>query len=328
MILAGDIGGTNARIATFTVDDGRLRLGSEEIYPTRKHRNLESAVRAFLEINGGPFEAASFGIAGPVRNGRAEMPNLGWLVDAGSLAREIGIKRVSVLNDLEANAYGIATLADPDFAVLNPGAPGAVGNAAVISAGTGLGEAGLYFDGRILRPFACEGGHADFAPIDDLQTEMLSWLRKQYGHVSWERVLSGHGIFNVYRFLRETRRGEEPKWLNEALKGGDAPAVITQTALEKKSPLCEMALDVSVAIYGAEASNLALKVMATGGVFIGGGIAPRILGKLKEPTFMRAFTNKGRMSDLLSAMPVKVILNDSTALRGAARAAALSAELL
>ena len=328
MILAGDIGGTHARIATFTVEGGRVKLVSEQIYPSHEHHNLESALRAFLTTHNVAATTACFGVAGPVRQGIALLPNLGWAVDASSLAHEIGIERAGLINDLEANAYGIAALDASDLSVINPGAADAIGNAAVISAGTGLGEAGLYWDGKILRPFACEGGHADFAPTDPLQTEMLAWLQKQYTHVSWERVLSGNGLFNIYRFLRDTGRGEEPAWLTEELKNDDPPPVITRAALEKRSPLCEMALELVIDLLGAEAANLALKIMATGGVYLGGGIVPRILSKLKEPAFMRAFTNKGRMSDMLSAVPVKAILNDGAALLGAARCAALTAGLL
>ena len=328
MILAADIGGTHARIATFTVDGGRVKLVSEQIYPSHEHQNLESALRAFLTTHKVTATTACFGVAGPVRKGIAVLPNLGWTVDASSLAHEIGIERARLINDLEANAYGIAALDASDLSVINPGAADAMGNAAVISAGTGLGEAGLYWDGKILRPFACEGGHADFAPTDPLQTDLLAWLQKQYTHVSWERVLSGNGIFNIYRFLRETGRGEEPAWLTEELKNGDPPLVITRAALEKRSALCEMALDLTIVLLGAEAANLVLKIMATGGLYLGGGIAPRVLSKLKEPAFMRAFTNKGRMGDLLEATPVKVILNDSAALLGAARCAALEAGLL
>ena len=328
MILAGDIGGTHARIATFTVEGGRVKLVSEQIYPSHEHHNLESALRAFLTTHNVAATTACFGVAGPVRQGIALLPNLGWAVDASSLAHEIGIERAGLINDLEANAYGIAALDASDLSVINPGAADANGNAAVISAGTGLGEAGLYWDGKILRPFACEGGHADFAPTDPLQTQMLAWLQKQYTHVSWERVLSGNGLFNIYRFLRDTGRGEEPAWLTEELKNDDPPPVITRAALEKRSPLCEMALELVIDLLGAEAANLALKIMATGGVYLGGGIVPRILSKLKEPAFMRAFTNKGRMSDMLSAVPVKAILNDGAALLGAARCAALTAGLL
>lgn len=328
MILAGDIGGTHARIATFTVEGGRVKLVSAQIYPSHEYHNLESALRAFLTTHKVSATTACFGVAGPVRKGIAVLPNLGWAVDASSLAHEIGIERAGLINDLEANAYGIAALDASDLSVINPGAADAIGNAAVISAGTGLGEAGLYWDGKILRPFACEGGHADFAPTDPLETEMLAWLQKQYTHVSWERVLSGHGLLDIYRFLRDTGRGEEPAWLAEELKNEDPPPVITRVALEKRSPLCEMALDLVVVLLGAEAANLALKIMATGGVYLGGGIVPSILRKLKEPAFMRAFTNKGRMSDMLSAIPVKAILNDGAALLGAARCAALTAGLL
>ena len=328
MILAGDIGGTNARIATFAVEGGRLSLAIERIYPTRDHPNLESALREFLKGGIEKPSAACFGIAGPVRNNRAEMPNLGWVVDGASLAEVAGVERVAVINDLEANAYGVAALDAKDFEVLNAGASDASGNAAVVSAGTGLGEAGLFFDGKGWRPFACEGGHVDFAPADELQTEMLVWMRKQHPHVSWERVLSGSGIFSIYRFLRESGRGTEEPWLTAALESGDPSPPIVRAALEKKSPLCEMTMRIFVSAYGAEAANLALKIMATGGIFIGGGIAPRILNLLKAPTFMNAFLRKGRMNELLERIPVKVILNDSTALIGAARAAALSARLI
>ena len=240
------------------------------------------------------------------------------------MSREVGIETVSVINDLEANAFGVHTLAPEDFASLSDGNPNPRGNTAVISAGTGLGEAGLFFDGKSHHPFACEGGHADFAPIDDLQTEMLTWMRKQLSHVSWERIVSGGGIFHIYRFLRETGRGEEPAWLTEELTKGDPTIPVVQAALSGKSAMADQALDIFIACYGAEAGNLALKLMATGGVFLGGGIAPRILPKLQKPSFMRAFQAKGRMSDLMHTIPVKVILNSDAALRGAARAAAMA----
>ena len=310
------------------MESGNVHLDQEIIYPTREHPNLESPVRAFLKTLPAKPQAACFGIAGPVRNGRATMSNRGWVVDAAALAREIGVEQVSLINDLVANAYGIAALEEKDFAVINAGSPDPYGNAAVISAGTGLGEAGMYFDGEMLRPFACEGGHVDFAPADDLQTEMLKRLRAESNHVSWERVLSGHGIFNIYRFLRDTGRGEESASIREEIQKGNPAAVVTKAALEKKCALCQMTLDMFVSLYGAEAGNVALKLMATAGLYIGGGIAPRIVTKLQEPTFMSAFTNKGRMNTLLSTIPVKVILNDNTALLGAARAAALSAGLL
>jgi glucokinase len=256
------------------------------------------------------------------------MANLKWAVDSSSLAREIGIESVALINDLEANAYGVAALAPNDFAVLNVGVEDPAGNAAVIAAGTGLGEAGLYWDGAAHRPFACEGGHGDFGPTDDLQIELLRFLRAELEHVSVERVLSGPGLFNIYRFLRDTGRGAEPPWLTEQLKTGDPPAQIARAAAERNCELCVHAIEIFVAIYGSEAADLALKLMATAGVYIGGGIAPRIIDRLRAPAFMKAFTTKGRMGPLLEKIPVRVILNDQAALLGAARAAALKAGLL
>jgi glucokinase len=328
MILAGDIGGTNARIAFFTLKQGRLTVAAEHIYPTHEHRGLESIVRRFIDDHRVVPRCACFGIAGPVRHGRAEMANLKWAVDSSSLAREIGIESVALINDLEANAYGVAALAPNDFAVLNVGVEDPAGNAAVIAAGTGLGEAGLYWDGAAHRPFACEGGHGDFGPTDDLQIELLRFLRAELEHVSVERVLSGPGLFNIYRFLRDTGRGAEPPWLTEQLKTGDPPAQIARAAAERNCELCVRALEIFVAIYGSEAADLALKLMATAGVYIGGGIAPRIIDRLRAPAFMKAFTTKGRMGPLLEKIPVRVILNDQAALLGAARAAALKAGLL
>jgi glucokinase len=323
MILAGDIGGTSTRLAFFAVQDGRLQAVVEKTYPSREYQGLEEVVRAFVSAHELAIAHACFGIAGPVRHGCVETPNLPWIVDAGHLAHELGVKTVDLLNDLEANAYGIAALEANDFVVLNHGAPNASGNAAVIAAGTGLGEAGLYWDGTQHHPFACEGGHADFAPQNELQVELLLYLRKKFGHVSWERVVSGPGLHNIYGFLRDTGRGEEPAWLVEAMRQKDPSAVISQAGLEGRSALCAQALDLFVLLYGAEAGNLALKIMATTGVFVGGGIAPKIIRKLQGPAFMEAFAAKGRFKWLLETIPVRVILNDKTALLGAARYAAL-----
>ncbi len=328
MILAGDIGATNARLAFFTIEGGRLSRQAEHVYQGHEYPGLEPVVRKFVSDQGLKPRHACFGIAGPVRRGRAEMPNLKWVVDEATLARALGIESANLINDLEANAYGVPALEPDDFAILNPGASDATGNAAVIAAGTGLGEAGLYWDGKTHRPFACEGGHADFAPCDDLQIELTRHLREKFGHVSWERVLSGPGLFNIYCFLRDSGRGQEPDWLTSELKAGDPAMHISNAALAGRNALCVDTLDIFVSIYGAEAGNLALKFLATGGVYLGGGIAPKILIKLEQPAFMRAFTGKARMSDLLQSIPVKVILNDKTALLGAARCAAIGASLL
>jgi glucokinase len=249
--------------------------------------------------------------------------NLPWIVTEKDLKQALGLKHVWLINDLEANANGIHGLTPEDFVTLNRGEEGAIGNAAIISAGTGLGEAGLFWDGNRHLPIASEGGHSDFAPRTDLDMELLIFLRKRFGQVDWESVLSGPGLFHIYEFLRETKRGEEPAWLATELRSEEPPKVITRGALENKSDLCAQALDLFVDYYGAEAANLALKVLATGGVYIGGGIAPKIISKLTDGRFMNAFTGAGRMKSLLAAMPVRVIMNDKTALIGAARFAAM-----
>jgi len=323
MILAGDIGGTHTRLAFFTIEGERLTSSSEETFPSQAYSGLAEIVSQYLSTHPLSASSACFGIAGPIKHGRCEATNLPWVVDAQQLASELRIPIVRLINDLEANAYGIATLEPTDVMTLNIGAPDAAGNAAVIAAGTGLGEAGLYWDGNSYHPFATEGGHTDFAPRTDLEVELLQFLLAKFGRVSYERLVSGPGLVHIYHFLRETGRGEAPAWLTEELQQQDPAAVITQTALGGRSALCEQALDLFVSLYGAEAGNLALKVMATGGVFIGGGIAPKILQRLMTPLFMKAFIAKGRMQPLLEGIPVRVIVQDQTALRGAAHCAKL-----
>ena len=325
MILAGDIGATNSRLAFFTERGGRLEPVVEATYPSRDHANLEAIVKAFVSAHDLPIDMACFGIAGPVRHGRSDTTNLPWDVDARELARALHLRTVGLLNDLEAHAYGIAMLAPDDFVTLNQGAPDASGNAAVIAAGTGLGESGLYWDGQRHLPFAGEGGHTSFAPSDALQIELLRFLSHKFGHVSWERVLSGPGLHNIYRFLRDTGHGEEPDWLIYEMQQQDPAAVISQAALADTSALCRQALDLFVALYGAEAGNMALKLMATAGVYVGGGIAPKIIRKLTDSTFMAAFVAKGRLKPLLQQIPVRIIMNDKVALLGAARFATLQA---
>jgi glucokinase len=328
MILAGDIGGTNTRLALFTQRGERLEPVVEDTFASREHPDLTSIVKKFLSSRNLPIEVACFGVAGPVQQERTQatnLTNLPWLVDARRLAQELRIKTIHLLNDLEANAHGIALLPAEDLVVLNQGAPGASGNAAVIAAGTGLGEAGLYWDGRRHHPFACEGGHSSFAPTDHLQLELLSYLMRDLSHVSWERVVSGPGLLSIYQFLRETGRGEEPAWLAAEMQGDDPSAVISEAALAGTNALCEQALDLFVSLYGAEAGNVALKIMATGGVYVGGGIAPKIIKKLMEPHFMKAFVAKGRLQPLVQDIPVRVIMNDKAALLGAARFAMLQA---
>src|SRR5580658_3130586 len=314
MILAGDIGGTNTRLALFEGTPAQPRAVAIEIFPSAAHNGLLEILRKFRASHPQPVQAACFGVAGPVVDGKSKPANLPWLVDAVELASDLGLASVRLANDLEVNAYGIAVLGPDDFVALNHGAPDASGNRVLIAAGTGLGEAGLFADGEDYKPWACEGGHSDFGPRDETEIALLQYLLKRFDHVSVERVVSGPGLYNIYQFLRDTGRAEEPAWLAEKVGALHSSATISDLAMKNESPLCVQALDLFVSIYGAEAGNLALKGMATGGVYLGGGIAPKILPKLQAPAFMRAFTAKGRSTKLLEAMPVRVILNDKTAL--------------
>lgn len=323
MILAGDVGGTHARLAFFDVADGQFRLVSSSVFPSRQYSGLNEIVAKFLASSSLRPDAVCFGIAGPVRNGRVEASNLPWIIDSKRLASELDIKAAVLINDLEANAWGISALADADVVPLNQVKGSPVGNQAVISAGTGLGEAGMYWDGVKHHIFASEGGHTDFAPRDELEIDLLRHLRGKFGHVSYERIVSGPGLVNVFHFLRDTGRGTEPKWLTDEMAASDPAPAISRAGIDGKCPLCEQAVDLFVSIYAAEAGNLALKIMALGGVYLGGGIAPKLLPKLAGPLFMHAFTNKGRMQPLLETIPVKVIVNDNAALLGAAKCAVL-----
>jgi glucokinase len=321
MILAGDIGGTHARLAFFDAVDGRFSLVSASIFPSREYSGLDEIVAKFVDTSNLHPDTACFGIAGPVRNGRVEASNLPWVIESKRLADELKIKKAFLINDLEANAWGIPALDAKDVVALNQVKGQPVGNQAVIAAGTGLGEAGMYWDGSQHHVFASEGGHGDFAPRNPLEVELFNYLRTRFGHVSYERIVSGPGLVNVFGFLRDTGRGSPPQWLSDEMAHSDPAAAISRAGMDSKCPLCEQALDLFVSIYGAEAGNLALKIMATGGVYLGGGIAPKMLAKLSGPLFMQAFAGKGRMQALLESMPVMVITNDRIALLGAARCA-------
>jgi glucokinase len=315
-VLGADIGGTKVNLALFDWQDGRLSCLRTESYHSPGLDGLPTALKMFLGHDAPPLDAAAFGVAGPVQNDRAQITNLPWNVDGENLRSVLGIRRVKLINDLEATAYGALTLEPADVLVLNAGTA-VTGNAAVIAAGTGLGEGLLFWDGTQYHPAPSEGGHADFAPRNDLEGELLEFLRRRYQHVSYERLLSGPGLVNIYEFLRDTGRGDEPPAFARRLQEEDPAAAISHAALQGAPPLCAQALDLFTVIYGAEAGNLALKVMATGGVYVGGGIAPKIRSKLSDGTFMAAFRDKGRMGFLMDLMPVRVILKETTALNGA-----------
>ena len=322
LVLAGDIGGTSTRLAYFDTAGGKLTPLVEGRFSSREAGSLEELVGRFAGEHGLTPERACFGIAGPVRQGTVRTPNLPWSVDAAVLAQTLGIAAVQLINDLEANAYGIDLLGPEDFAVLNQGIGDPTGTIAVVSAGTGLGEVVAYWDGTAHRPLPGEGGHADFAPRNELEAELLLYLRAAHGRVSIERVVSGPGLLNIYRFLREARHQPETPAIAEAMRQEDPAAALTRAALAGECPLCGEVLDLFVSLYGAEAGNVALRNLATGGIYLGGGIAPKIIERLKGPGFMLAFTAKGRLSPLLETIPVRVILNDRTALLGAGRRAA------
>ena len=319
--LAGDIGGTRTRLAFIEVNGAQVRVEHEAVYPSRDYATFEGLLGHFLADAGFSGHAA-FGIAGPVRGRVVQTTNLPWRIDAEALQRQFGFVRCTLLNDLEATACGLPALGANDLLTLQAGAPDGCGNAAVIAAGTGLGEAGLFWDGQRHHPFATEGGHASFSPGDELEIALLRHLQQQHRHISWERVVSGMGLLSLHEFLCLYRRVAVPQWLAEEMRSGGAAAAIASAALSGRDETCSETLDRFVRLYGAEAGNLALKVMSRGGLYLGGGIAPKILPLLQGGAFLDAFLDKGRMRHLLEAMPVKVILNDRVALFGAALRAA------
>lgn len=341
MILAGDIGGTKTNLALYDWKTERVEPTREESYASADYASLEEILEEFLnpppepsdkkddEAQDAPagqepliLDAACFGIAGPVIENTSKTTNLPWVVDGAALSKRFTISHVRLLNDLEATAYGMLVLRPDEADVLNAGTPPKTkGAMALIAAGTGLGEAMLFWDGKTYKPMPSEGGHSSFAPTSDLEIDLLRYLRTQHTHVSYERVLSGMGLHAIYEFLRDTKKNE-PTWLAEKIKVGDPAAIIAEAGLKKQAEIAVQTLDMFATIYGAEAGNLALKAMALDAVYVGGGIAPRLLAKLKDGMFMKAFADKGRYKKLLAGIPVRVITNPKAALLGAASVAA------
>jgi glucokinase len=320
MILAGEIGATGTRLAAFEKEGSRLQLVVEKTYMSQEHSSLSEIITTFIQAEGIAVHSACFGVAGPVRRGRSKISNLPWVIDSRDLAKQLKLDSVGMINDLEAYAYGIDGLDSKDFVTLNEGSEDAEGNRAVISARTGLGMAGLYWDGFRHHPFACEGGHSDFAPRNALEMELLGYLQKKYGRISCERLLSGPGIKNIYDFLRDAHKAEEPPWLKDQIAAAkDAPALISQLAQEGKAAICDQTLSIFVSIYGAETGNCALNFLSTGGIFIGGSVAAKNVSRMKDPIFMKSFLDKGRMESLLKEIPVSIVLNDDSGIIGAAR---------
>ena len=320
MILAGDIGGTKTDLGLFEWEDNTLKLRTKAQFYSRDYTSLEEVLDAFKVQERVPhIDAACFGIAGPVIEGSCSATNLPWELSSSGLQTYLDVQNVHLMNDLEATAYGMLYLEEDAFVDLNPEGKKMEENRAVIAAGTGLGEAILYHDGSGYHPIGTEGGHGDFAPLSPQQDALLQWLRIRYPeHVSYERVLSGAGIYSIYQFLAQSGFAPEPASMLMIPEDKDPSAMVSQCALEAHDPLCMETLTLFVQLYRAEAGNLAHKSMSLGGDCIGGGIAPKILPLLTDGHFMEGFLSKGRFNEMLSKMEVKLSLNPQTALLGAA----------
>ncbi len=321
-ILAGDVGGTKTILALASAEQKEIPFLHKKWFESRRHDSLESMVKAFLmELNVDTARvAASFGVAGPVRSGRVKATNLPWLVEGSALQKTLGLHGVSLINDFKAIGFGIPSLNKEDLAVLNTGIRDEGGPMAIIGAGTGLGE-GLICplsDEKGFQVFPSEGGHSSFAPTSDEEIGLLQFMLKETDHVSFEKVLSGVGLANIYRYLSESGFAEKSPEVTKEMAGSDAPAVIASYGLSGKDRLCEKSLRMFVSIYGNEAGNLALKPLPSGGLYLAGGMAPKILARLEDGTIMKAFLNKGRLSEYLKSIPVSVILNEEVGLIGAA----------
>ena len=318
LLLAGDIGGTKSTLAIYHPKVGPRHPLAQATFPSADFISLEALVAKFLKRKAWLISKASIGIAGPIMDGRVQVTNLPWLVDERTLSAALG-SPVTILNDLAAIAFGIPFLEAADLATLNAGTPAPNGAIAVIASGTGLGEAFLIWNGDAYLPCVSEGGHTDFGPTNPTELELLSYLRSHHEHVSYEWVCSGLGLPNIYNFFRDTDRYPEPEWLRSELSQAKDPTpIISQAAGVGKAEICVETLRLFVSILGSEAGNLALKVLATGGVYLGGGIPPRILSFLREASFMQAFTAKGRFSEMMTKVPLHVILKPEAGLFGAA----------
>ena len=314
-ILAADIGGTKTNVALYQSDDKGLTIVREKRYASADHSAFDDIVRDFCGNN--LPDRISAAVAGPVIDGKSKLTNLPWVLDSAAMRRDMNIP-VCFINDLEATAYGLAGLRDQERTTLATGDPKAKGNIAILAPGTGLGEAGLFWDGQYYHPFATEGGHSDFAPRTRIDVEIFYHLQEQYGHVSWERVVSGMGIKNIFHFLTQVRKEQVPEWLSERLKDQDPAAVISQAALRHEDLVCAETMELFVRFMATEAASLVLKLMATGGLYLAGGIPPKILPLLQTEGWTKNFDNNGRMHDLSDRIPVHVVLNDKMALQGAA----------
>ncbi|HTQ65967.1 MAG TPA: glucokinase [Puia sp.] len=319
LVLAGDVGGTKTNMALFKATKKNIELVHEEDYHSSKYSSFIDILNQYL--SGHPHarpDRLCMGVAGPVFQGKVELTNLSWNLDSEEISRILKIKNVFLINDLEATAYGLAGLGPDDFITIHEGTGKHEGNLAILAPGTGLGEAGVYWDGSYYHPFPTEGGHADFAPRTELDIELYQYLQKEYDIVSCERVIAGPGIYDIYRFLCEIKNRTMAEWLKEAIEKNDPSAVISQSALEEKDATCIETMQLYIRYLARESSNLVLKMKATGGLFLGGGIPPKITSILQQNVFYDNFLDCDRMQNLVRKVPVKIILNSKTALLGAA----------
>jgi len=324
MILACDVGGTKVRLAIYSHQEGSFERKETETYPSREYSNLEEIIESFLKKHSTSIDRACFGIAGPVVNGAAKPTNLSWRVSEKELAKTLGISAVKLVNDLSATTAAIPHFSSDDLLTLHSGEPieGGVKIFATVAPGTGFGQGILYMKSNDIHVLASEGGHVDFAPSNDVEIELLKYLQNRFGHVSYERVLCGPGLINIYDFLKEENQADEPEELTARLETDDPAAVISKAGQSGEFEICVKALDIFVSILGAQAGNLALTLMATAGVYLGGGIPPKICDKLRDGTVVEAFLNKGRLSYMVERTPLHIIRNDHAALLGAASIAA------
>jgi glucokinase len=324
MLLAGDIGATKTILALYEERSDATSPLCEQTYPSGRYESLEAVVREFLQTRKSEeprVDRAVFGVAGPVVAGRATFPNLPWVIEEAKLRERFGFQRVAMINDLEAIGHAVTALADSDLERIKPGRAEARGNIAVLAPGTGLGETFLSWNGTRYNVHPSEGGHGDFAPVNEVQVGLLEHMLQRFDHVSYERVCSGTGIPNIYTFIRDTGLAEEPPWLARELAGATDPnAVIISAALRPKQNcrICTLTVETFVSILAAEAGNMVLRHVATGGLYLGGGIPPRILPFLQQPDFLKWFVRKGRLSHLPEKAPVQVIMHPKAALVGSA----------
>jgi glucokinase len=318
MLLAGDIGGTKTVLALISEEKGARQPLHEARFSSDDYDSLEAIVSDFLETTKAVVTRASFGVAGPVVDGRAQITNLPWLVDTAVLRQQFNIPAIRLLNDLEAIATAVPHLESSDLVTLNEGTRKPYGAIGIVAPGTGLGEAFLVWNGRSYESYPSEGGHTAFGPTSDEQIELLRYMRRRYHHVSYERICSGVGIPNIYAYFRDSGRYHEPHWLKTELEAAeDATPVIVNAAIERKADICVATLDLFMEVLGDEAGNMTLTVLATGGLYLGGGIPPRILPQLRGSNFLQAFQNKGRFSEMMAQVPIYVITNAQAGLYGA-----------